>query len=360
MTKRLLSLVLALLALGSARASAQATLVTGLGGPLDFGTTTLARGDDAAGMLVDLTPIFAQGFDFYGHHYTGVYVNTNGNVSFDATVTTFTPSPFPLQSSPNLHPLIAAWWGDVDTRVPIPGMPDHNLVYYALDVPNLRFVATWVDVGYFNQHDDLLNAFQIILTQATGGTSFDAELRYHRCEWTTGDFSGGHGGFGGIPAQAGFDATDGVNFLSLPGSLTMDVLSLCTTSNVGSPGVWQLHGAAMPVCGDHLRQTGEECDDGNTTSGDGCDATCHLECPGRPDAGMDAGAHGSCTDAGLPPIDAARPRGDSGPPAVDVTGGGCSCSVGAAPRLPAALPLAVLLLLSASRRRRRRRDGGTS
>ncbi len=32
-----------------------------------------------------------------------------------------------------------------------------------------------------------------------------------------------------------------------------------------------------PSCGDSLVQAGEECDDGNTTPGDGCDATCQLE-----------------------------------------------------------------------------------
>jgi cysteine-rich repeat protein len=29
-----------------------------------------------------------------------------------------------------------------------------------------------------------------------------------------------------------------------------------------------------PVCGNGMLETGESCDDGNTTSGDGCEATC--------------------------------------------------------------------------------------
>jgi fibro-slime domain-containing protein len=32
------------------------------------------------------------------------------------------------------------------------------------------------------------------------------------------------------------------------------------------------------VCGDHMIESPETCDDGNTTSGDGCSATCTLEC----------------------------------------------------------------------------------
>src|SRR5262249_40390449 len=31
-------------------------------------------------------------------------------------------------------------------------------------------------------------------------------------------------------------------------------------------------------CGDGHARHGEECDDGNNVSGDGCDATCHSEC----------------------------------------------------------------------------------
>jgi len=103
-----------------------------------------------------------------------------------------------------------------------------------------RFVATWHDVGYYSIHDDRRNDFQLILTAAGPASGdFDVELRYNRCEWTTGDASGGSGGFGGTPAQAGFDAGNLRDFVALPGSLTMDVLRLCNTSNVGEAGVWR-------------------------------------------------------------------------------------------------------------------------
>jgi cysteine-rich repeat protein len=35
----------------------------------------------------------------------------------------------------------------------------------------------------------------------------------------------------------------------------------------------------LPVCGDGLTQPGEECDDGNPASGDGCSPMCHAEAP---------------------------------------------------------------------------------
>ena len=57
-------------------------------------------------------------------------------------------------------------------------------------------------------------------------------------QWTTGDASGGSGGFGGTPAQVGFNAGDGVRFASVPGSQTADIVNIDTTSNVGIPGVW--------------------------------------------------------------------------------------------------------------------------
>ena len=40
-------------------------------------------------------------------------VNTNGVISFLSTVSTFTPDPFPLDGD---RRLVAAFWGDVDTR----------------------------------------------------------------------------------------------------------------------------------------------------------------------------------------------------------------------------------------------------
>ncbi len=39
------------------------------------------------------------------------------------------------------------------------------------------------------------------------------------------------------------------------------------------------------ACGNGVVTSGEACDDGNATSGDGCDATCAIDCPARPRAG---------------------------------------------------------------------------
>ncbi|MBX3028118.1 DUF4215 domain-containing protein [bacterium] len=34
-----------------------------------------------------------------------------------------------------------------------------------------------------------------------------------------------------------------------------------------------------PVCGNRIRESGEECDDGNAADGDGCSANCLREAP---------------------------------------------------------------------------------
>lgn len=280
MRANLLTLVLSLtVVVLPSIAAAQATLVSGLGGPLDFGTDFLARGNDSSSPPIDLTPAFPTGIDYFGARYTEIFVNTNGSVSFGAAVPTVTTDELPAASQPT----IAAWWADVDTRGLISGEPDRNLVYYALE-PD-RFVATWIDVGYFDSHVELASAFQIILTPASGepAGTIDVELRYNRCEWTTGDATpGAIMGLGGIAAQAGLDGGDMVNYVTLPGSRTDAVRELCTTSNVGTPGVWQLHprGATVTaICGDGLRETGETCDDGGRAPHDGCDADCQIDTP---------------------------------------------------------------------------------
>ena len=82
------------------------------------------------------------------------------------------------------------------------------------------------------------NTFQCVLI-TNGRKSFvifnyaDGEI-----QWITGDASGGLGGFGGTPAQAGFNAGDGLRFANVPGSQTAEIVNIDSTSNVNRPGVW--------------------------------------------------------------------------------------------------------------------------
>ena len=48
-------------------------------------------------------------------------------------------------------------------------------------------------------------------------------------QWTTGSASGVSGGLGGIPAQVGFNAGDGIRFASVPGLRTAAIINITTT-----------------------------------------------------------------------------------------------------------------------------------
>ena len=194
----------------SATVVASNYLVQGLGGAAGFGENALVRNDDSSSALVDITPVFgSQGINFLGTHYTGLYVNNNGNLTFTSRMSTYTPQVIGQGLS---TPVIAAFWGDVDTLGSATNTPTAggysqgtNLVYYDLDTVNKVFTATWDDVGYYRSHNDKLNAFQLQLIDQGSG-NFDIVFRYEDINWTTGDASSGTGGLGGYVARAGYSS----------------------------------------------------------------------------------------------------------------------------------------------------------
>jgi hypothetical protein len=101
-------------------------------------------------------------------------------------------------------------------------------------------------VGYYSGHDNLLNDFQMILTNRSdiAAGDFDIYFNYNSMKWETGDASNGVGGFGGIPAAAGFSNGTAVpgTFFQLPGSLVVGALidggpnALASNTNDGVTG----------------------------------------------------------------------------------------------------------------------------
>lgn len=82
------------------------------------------------------------------------------------------------------------------------------------------------------------NTFQCVMA-TNGATSFVIFLYADGgIQWTTGDATDGVDGLGGIPAQVGFNAGDGIRYASVPGSQTSEIINIATTSNVAVPGVW--------------------------------------------------------------------------------------------------------------------------
>ena len=70
-------------------------------------------------------------------------------------------------------------------------------------------------------------------------------------QWTTGDDSGGFNGIGGTEALAGINAADDANHITIPGSLTPNMINIALTSNVGIPGVWMFRlreGNCLQMC----------------------------------------------------------------------------------------------------------------
>ena len=247
-------------------------------GESGFGTIALEKNDDGSSQEIffsdyaDLS--FDSGVNFFGRSHDSFYVNNNGNISFNGSVGSFTPEEFPITrfgddngdgecevdcsdipqaqtnsafSTPenddiqspaelNTIAMIAPFWADVDT-----GCDDCGDVF--IGSPNAEtLVITWDRVGFYPSDSSLTNTFQLVLIDRadTGAGNFDVEFRYEDINWTTGDASDGENGLGGVPAQAGYDAGDGVNFFTLPGSRTDEVVNFDTAaSNTDTAGIWK-------------------------------------------------------------------------------------------------------------------------
>ena len=124
---------------------------------------------------------------------------------------------------PRRHPaaIIAPFFADVDTRGAGSGIVRFGTPAGRPDL----FVVDWISVGYFNQHDDKLNSFQLILHDLSAVPDFaPGDFRivfnYDRIQWETGDASGGTNGLGGSSARVGFSNGSGQpgTFFELPGS----------------------------------------------------------------------------------------------------------------------------------------------
>lgn len=173
-----------------------------------FDSTAFPGNDDGSTGLVPL------GFtaDFFGTDYTHVFVNNNGNVTFDAPLGTFTP--FPISTTNRV--IIAPFFADVDTRT-------GNVVAYGAGTVGGRpaFGVTWPGVGCFAQITSVLNHFQVILVDRsdTGAGNFDIEFNYDQIQWETGQASGGSAVCqGGSSARVGYSNGTPDGSFELPGS----------------------------------------------------------------------------------------------------------------------------------------------
>jgi hypothetical protein len=173
-----------------------------------FNSNTLPANDDGFTGLVDI------GFNanFAGTTYSQLFVNNNGNVTFDGSLSTFTP--FVISGAATK--IIAPFFADVDTR----GFGSGVVTYGTGTVGGRNaFGVNWPGVGYFRNGTDKLNTFQLVLIDRSdvGAGNFDIEFNYDQIQWETGDASNGSGGLGGFSARVGYSDGSG-NFFELPGS----------------------------------------------------------------------------------------------------------------------------------------------
>jgi chitodextrinase len=179
----------------------------------DAGCTasTLAANDDGSTGAVDLPfPV-----NFSGTTYTYLFVNNNGNVTFNARMGTYTP--FTINA--NTPPIIAPFFADIDTGA----AGSANVTYGTTHVNGRQaFCVNWINVGHFSQNASHLVSAQLLLIDRSdvGAGDVDIVFNYGHIGWETGDASGGSNGFGGTPVGIGFSAGTGdVNaFYEMPGS----------------------------------------------------------------------------------------------------------------------------------------------
>lgn len=205
--KQLLSGVAAALVLSAASAYAAETVLPqsalvpdGNYYTNNIGANTLARNDDGSTTSIPL----GFGFTLFGTTYNSVFINNNGNVTFTGPLGSYIPTGV-LGAS---QPIVSTYFADVDTRNTASG-----LLHWQLDTPG-QLVATWDNVGYYSQHADMLNAFQLVLR----GDSFAVPAGegrvgffYRQMPWITTDTS--------TTAAAGFGDGAGNGF-TIQGSNT--------------------------------------------------------------------------------------------------------------------------------------------
>ncbi|MDX1676686.1 nidogen-like domain-containing protein [Arsukibacterium sp.] len=180
-----------------------------------FNSSTLAPNDDESTGAVNI------GFDvnFFGLTFSQLFVNNNGNVTFDNALSAYTP--FDLTSTG--RQIIAPFFADVDTR--FAGDP----VTYGTGSFGgmLAFGVNWLNVDYYASsaaHTNR-NSFQLILVDRSdiAAGDFDIIFNYDQIQWETGTASSSGGdanGLGGNSARVGYSNGTGNagSFFELAGS----------------------------------------------------------------------------------------------------------------------------------------------
>ncbi len=215
-----------------------------------FNSSSLSANDDSSTGSVDI------GFsaNFFGTTYSSLYVNNNGNLTFNGSLSTFTP--FDLGTTTT--PIIAPFFADVDTR------GTGTLTYGQGTVGgNNAFGATWNAVGYWSQNVNPTNTFQVILIDRSdiGTGDFDIEFNYDQIGWDSSVGNSARVGYANGLGTFYEEAGSGVNgaFLDGGSNSLVDQSILYTVRNgvvnpspnptVPAPGAILLGGMGVSLVG---------------------------------------------------------------------------------------------------------------
>ncbi|XP_071566950.1 nidogen isoform X3 [Temnothorax nylanderi] len=197
------------------------------------------------GMLISAEVLLKTPIVFYDKIYNSIFVNGNGVLSFARAMQRFFNIAFPLDD-----PVIAPLYTHVDTRASgtiywsETDSPDvlaraGGLIRSAFKnannfVPTRVFLATWMDVGYYNERNDKVNTYQVAIS--SNGTHSFVELLYpeNGIQWIQGESH--PNGLPDAKAQAGF-MSEGKMY-TLRGSGTDQIQNVDKWSNVNRPGQW--------------------------------------------------------------------------------------------------------------------------
>lgn len=181
--------------------------------------------DDGSSALINLP--FQ--FDFYGETFNSLFINVNGNVSFEEPYWEYSSTGFPISG----FKMIAPFWADVD-------LSGAGEIWYTVNSNSIYI--NWVGVGYYNSRADLLNTFQLVLSDGTDpliGIGNNVAFHYGDMDWTTGSASGGSAGFGGTAATVGANYGNNSDYFSLG---RFDRAGSEYTSSTSSNGIDYLDG----------------------------------------------------------------------------------------------------------------------
>jgi len=171
----------------------QVVVTTGGGNANNAGNPTGRNDDGFSGPI-------ALGYtlqNFFGADYSSIFINNNGNVTFNGGLAVYTPEG-PQGAA---QPVIAPFFADVDTRG-----ANSGVVHVNRSIAN-ETIITWDHVGYYGSTDNKFDTFQLVIRGANFATpAGEGQIGffYGDMNWETGNASEGTGGFGGHPAAVGF------------------------------------------------------------------------------------------------------------------------------------------------------------